>query len=160
MSQSLAFLRVTQVNGKDTSDDQDPYLTAGFYSQGRIGTSGYANEPIHFLAPPYNYYYPGMRWAALHGSKTPISIALFTEQYNLFATGRIADLKLTGGGGVSIYHMTMNVDRSSSLAGGMTWRLLSSEKPDDSLTFEDFTKLRGRKIARKGAAKIWEYLTD
>ena len=158
---SLAILRLTQVDGQETTTVQDPYIQAGFYSDGPLGTPAYKNEPIHVIAVPRKSRYPLMRWMLLEASRLHIGAILHTERFTvMIADGQLADAKLVGPTGGEIFFVTINVQSALNVAGGGSWYLLQrsgvTTEPDDEGIVDDLENLRGRKLAGRAAKWVWD----
>jgi hypothetical protein len=158
---SLAFFRITQVDGQATSTGPDPFIDVGYYSNGQVGTARYANEPVHLIAAPRKNGYPGMRWIMLETSRLRIGAILHTETFDLMITsGQLVHCKVVDPGGVRLYTVSINVQGATSAAGGSLWYALDraqvTREADDPGLLSDLWHMRGRKLARRAGSWLWD----
>jgi hypothetical protein len=158
----MAIFRITQVDGQDTDVGPDPYIQMGFYSHGLVGTSRYANEPVHLIAAARRSGYPGMRWMLLEASRLRIGAVLHTESYDfMIASGQLVNFKVIGSVGMQVLNATINVQSATSVTGGSSWHALqryqvTREADKDEGIVDDVRNLRGRKLAGRIGGWVWD----
>ena len=158
----LSIFRISKVEERETTSAEDPYIHLGYYSNGSVGTSRYANEPVYLVAAERSNGYPGMRWMLLVASRQRIAAAFHTEQFDFYAIGRLTDYKAVGPAGMRIFTVTMNVEAANRADGGITWKVLQQAQvtqeaePEEDGLLKDIWNLRGRKLVRRGAGWLWD----
>jgi hypothetical protein len=158
----LAIFRISQVDGQDTGPLQDPYIHVGYSSQDRVGTSAYANEPVHLIAARRRNGYPFMRWMLLETSRLRLGAILHTERSDfMIASGHLVGTRVISPAEAQILTVTVNVQSAVSVGGGGMWNVLqrqhvTSEGRDDEELVDDLRHLRGRKVAVRAAKWAWD----
>jgi hypothetical protein len=160
---SSAIFRITQEAGVDTQLGTDPFIDSSFFSEGRIGTSAYNNEPVFIIAGRRSDGYPEARWKLLYAKKQQIGFVLFTEKFSFYGTGNVAEVRDFGNG---IFMLKIVVASAVTSIGGGPFTMMqrngvgrdtSGNSDDDSITFSDVTKMRGMKIGKWALKKAWDH---